>query len=310
MSRLPPLKALRVFQVAAECGSFKLAAEKLHVTQAAVSQQIKLLEAFFDEPLFTRLNREIRPTPSALQLLPFIQQAFSLIEEGSKALEADAFPHQLKITSIPSFAAQWLIPKLGVFQAQQPDLSCFISTSLDLHDFSDDSQDLAIRFGLGGFAGLKERMIAHDYILPLCHPMLFDSLKRGERTLDEMPILLDSSPELAPLNAAFQAKFGAPSKVALQVEDSSLLMNAVLNGQGVAPIRYSLAFELIQRGQLVCPANVYWNSDFRYYLVAPEAYFQRHKVKVFSQWIIDEVSVIEKSWQAYKQQAGLTLQLL
>ncbi|WP_067869204.1 LysR substrate-binding domain-containing protein [Neptuniibacter marinus] len=310
MTRLPPLKALRVFQFAAESGSFKLAAEKLNVTQAAISQQIKLLEDFFGEPLFLRLNREVRATPSAHRLLPYIQQAFALIEEGSKTLEQDSFSHQLKITSIPSFAAQWLIPKLGAFQTQHPDLSCFVSTSLDLHDFSDDSQDLAIRFGSGGFVGLEERMIANDYILPLCHPMLLEQLNRGERTIDEMPILLDSSQELETLNNAFKAMFGGTSKVALQVKDSSLLMNAALNGQGVAPIRYSLAFELIQRGQLVCPVNFYWHSVFSYYLVAPEAYFQRHKVKVFSQWIINEVSVIESTWQVYKQKAGLQLQRL
>lgn len=305
MERLPPLKALRVFQMAAETGSFKMAAERLNVTQAAVSQQIRTLESFFGEALFERLNREVRLTPAALRLLPFLQQAFSLIEEGGRALAQDPAPHQLKITSVPSFAARWLIPRLGEFQQLHPQLSSFVSTSCDLHDFSDDSQDLAIRFSAGGFPGLAEEVISNDYILPLCHPMLLQRVESGECKIEDLPLLIDESPELISVTKEFKALFGQNQTIALQVVDANLLMDAALNGQGIAPVRYSLAFELIQRGQLVCPLSVYWLSPYTYFLVAPSAHFTRPKVAAFSQWIKGASAVIDDHWQVFSHQAKL-----
>lgn len=313
MERLPPLNALRVFQIAAEQESFKHASEKLHVTQAAISQQIKLLEKFFGEKLFVRLNREVKLTPAAERLLPYVQKAFLLLEEGSKSFEQDPFPHQLKITSVPSFAARWLIPRLGDFQALHPDLTSFVSTSCDLHDFSDDSQDIAIRFSSGGFPGLKEEVICKDYIMPLCHPMLLDKvtsmgsdLGSGLASeLQELPLLIDESPELASVSQAFKELFGPKSSIALQVVDANLLMDAALNGQGIAPIRYSLAFELIQRGQLVCPLNVYWDSPYTYFLVAPEQHFSRPKVAAFTHWLKGQIAIIEEQWSDFSSKTKL-----
>lgn len=305
MDRLPPLNALRVFQIAAEQESFKQASERLHVTQAAISQQIKLLESYFGEKLFVRLNREVKLTPSAERLLPYVQKAFLLIEEGSKSFEQDPFPHQLKITSVPSFAARWLIPRLGDFQMLNPHLSSFVSTSCDLHDFSDDSQDIAIRFSSGGFPNLKEEVICKDYILPLCHPMLLNKVTSLESELQELPLLIDESPELASVSQAFKELFGQNSSIALQVVDANLLMDAALNGQGIAPIRYSLAFELIQRGQLVCPLNVYWDSPYTYFLVAPESNFSRPKVAAFTHWLKDQIALIEVNWTDFSSTADL-----
>lgn len=305
MERLPPLNALRVFQIAAEQESFKQASEKLHVTQAAISQQIKLLEKFFGEKLFVRLNREVKLTPAAERLLPYVQKAFLLLEEGSKSFQQDPLPHQLKITSVPSFAARWLIPRLGDFQALNPNLTSFVSTSCDLHDFSDDSQDIAIRFSSGGFPGLKEEVICQDYILPLCHPMLLDKVTSLGLELQELPLLIDESPELASVSQAFKELFGQKSSIALQVIDANLLMDAALNGQGIAPIRYSLAFELIQRGQLVCPLNVYWDSPYTYFLVAPDLHFGRPKVAAFAHWLKGQIAIIEEQWSDFSSKTKL-----
>ncbi|WP_299176519.1 LysR substrate-binding domain-containing protein [uncultured Neptuniibacter sp.] len=297
VDRLPPLKALRVFQLAAECGSFKEASEKLYVTQAAVSQQIRLLEEYFAVPLFIRLNREVQLTPEAIRLLPFIQQAFSLIEEGSRALGEDPEPDQLKITTIASFAARWLIPRLAAFQQLHPEIKSFVSTTLERHDFSDDSQDLAIRFTRAGLSGLEERLIADDYIVPLCHPQLKQQLEQRELNLSDLPLLIDDSDDLKIVNRAFIQRFSGESNVTLKMQDAYILIDAALNGQGVAAVRFSLAYEHIRRGQLVCPLNVYWDSPFSYYLVAPSAHFNRPKVALFRDWIIDAASVIETEWQ-------------
>lgn len=310
MDRLPPLKALRVFQVAAESGSFKKAAEDLFVTQAAVSQQIRLLEEFYAEQLFERLNREVRITSAGARLLPFVQQAFSAIEEGSRILAADPSPNQLKITSLPSFAARWLIPRLGAFQQAFPQFSCQVSTSCDLHDFSDNSQDLAIRFAEGGSQGLTEKVLAKDYIIPVCHPDLLTKLESGSVTLSDLPLLIDDSPELKEINHAFKQRFGGLNQVVLQILDSSLQVDAALNGQGVAPVRFSLVYEYLARGHLVCPLTCYWHSPYYNYLVAPESHFERPKVEAFSTWILQEAAMIETQWTQFRDEIGLELALV
>lgn len=307
MDRFPPLKALRVFLVAAEHGSFKVAAEKLFVTQAAVSQQIRLLEDYFAKPLFIRLNREVRLSPAGASLLPYIQQAFKAIEEGGRALSVDPSPNQLKITSLPSFAARWLIPRLGSFQQTYPEFSCLVSTSCDLHDFSDDSQDLAIRFAEGGKTQLMEKILTEDYIVSVCHPDLLRD-KNGDKTdLARLPLLIDDSPELKQVNAGFMREMGGKNQVVLQLLDSSLQVDAALNGQGVAPVRYSLVYEYIERGHLVCPLKCFWNSPYANYLVAPEANFERPKVMAFTHWIMEEAKAVEAHWQAFKAASGIQL---
>lgn len=294
MERLPPLKALRVFQVAAELGSFKLAADKLHVTQAAISQQIRLLEEYFDEALFVRLNREVQLTPAAMTLLPYLQKAFELINEGARTFSQDPNPDQLKITTIASFAARWLVPRLNGFQRETPELSCYVSTTDAVFNFSDSSQDIAIRFSPGGTSGLHEVLLSTDYVLPLCHPTLLE-----QQTDKQLPLLIDDSSDIREVNASFIELFGGDQHVALKMRDSSILIDAALNGQGIAAVRYSLAMEQIKHGLLMPARPIYWNSPYSYYLVAPEAFFKRPKVAAFIQWVMAEAKVIEEHWHKF-----------
>ncbi|WP_286238772.1 LysR substrate-binding domain-containing protein [Neptuniibacter halophilus] len=301
MLRIPSLKALRVFQQAAELGSFKLAAQRLHVTQAAISQQIRALEADLGVQLFERLNREVRLTAAARQLLPYLQTAFSAIEEGVRGLSDDPNPDQLKITTISSFAARWLVPRLQRFQQSQPGLSCYVTTTMQIYDFSDNSQDLAIRFSPGRDDGLTQILLAEDYIVPLCHPHLLQRLQSGEMLQTEMPLLIDDSSDLAEVNPQFRALFGGEEQVALKMKDASILIDAALNGQGVAATRFSLAQDQVERGLLVPACPVYWPSPYRYYLVAPETYFLRHKVSEFQRWVQTEAEDLNRSWQCFSQ---------
>lgn len=300
MERLPPLKALRVFQVAAELSSFKQAAENLHVTQAAVSQQIRLLEEYFGEALFIRLNREVKLTPAAMTLLPYMQKAFELIGEGARALSQDPNPDQLKITTIASFAARWLVPRLNGFQREHSELSCYVSTTDTVFNFSDSSQDIAIRFSPGGTSGLHEILLSTDYVLPLCHPSLLD---RGRE--EQLPLLIDDSSDIKEVNASFIELFGGDKHVALKMRDSSILIDAALNGQGIAAVRYSLAMEQIKHGLLVPARSVYWDSPYSYFLVAPETFFKRPKVAEFIDWLMLEAKVIEEQWKKYCYEQSL-----
>ncbi len=302
MQRLPPLNALRVFRHAAENLSFKETAEQLHVTQAAVSQQIRLLESQLDRQLFRRLNREVSLTPDGQQLLPFVQRGFNALEEGIASLQQDPDPNLLTISALPSFASRWLMPNLGDFQRQYPQLNIRISPTLGLDDFTDSGTDLAIRYGQGEYPGLQSRLLLEDHLLPVCHPGLLDERRPLKEQLRDLPVLIDDGPDLDRAWQEFLSELQLPSdgrRAPLGVSDSGLLVEAVLCGQGLSMLRFSLAYQLLERGQLVCPLHWHFESPYRFYLVAPERHFERPKVRRFEHWIRDGVAEIEASWQRF-----------
>jgi LysR family glycine cleavage system transcriptional activator len=311
MIRLPPLKALLAFRHAAEALSFKLAAERLHVTQAAISQQIKTLEQHLGLSLFRRLTREVELTPEGQQLLPFVSQAFATLEQGVAGLGQDLQPNRLTLSVLPSFASRWLVPRLGAFQALYPDVTIHLTPNLALASFEATDLDLAVRFGRGKYPGLSARLLQHEYLLPVCHPSLIDSERSIAEQLVLLPLLADDAPDMEGVWSQFEQAMGLSlplESTRLYVSDATMLVEALLSGQGFAMLRFSLAYELLQRGQLICPVPIYLKSDFDYYLVAPEAYFQRPKVRQFESWIRQEVEVIETSWQRFQQSQRITRQ--
>ncbi|HET8905261.1 MAG TPA: LysR family transcriptional regulator, partial [Saccharospirillum sp.] len=151
-ARLPPLNTLRCFALAAQYLSFKLAAEDLFVTQAAVSHQIRTLEEHLGVKLFERLNREVRLTPEGHALLPYVQEAFNSLNTGVSRLRADPNPDRLKVSVIPSFASAWLAPRLGSFRQRQPEYRVVLNPTHHVDTF-DGETDVALRFGSGRYPG-------------------------------------------------------------------------------------------------------------------------------------------------------------
>ena len=147
--QLPPLKSLWYFKHAAELGSFKLAAEQLFVSQAAVSQQIRLLEQQLDCSLFTRHTRFVELTRQGEQLLPHVLKGFSHLQAGVQAVSQDNHPNTLNLTVLPSFASGWLLGRISDFQNKYPNIKVRIEPSDQLADFSAGQVDLGIRFGQG-----------------------------------------------------------------------------------------------------------------------------------------------------------------
>ncbi|MBN3561727.1 LysR family transcriptional regulator [Aliamphritea spongicola] len=308
MNRLPPLKALQAFRHAGECGSFKEAAEQLHVTQAAISQQIRSLEEHLDVRLFQRKTREVSLTPEGQTLLSHISKAFRHIETGVLELSKDPYPDQLTLSALPSFAARWLVPRLGFFQQHAEDINIRLTPSLGLASFDDKSLDLAIRFGTGDYPGLESRLLLEDYLLPVCHPSLFDPEQPIRPQLTRMPMLIDQAPDVQFISAEVEEALGfsmEKSKSKLYVSDANMLVEALLSAQGLAMMRFSLVYELLQRGQLICPEAVAVKSAYSFFLVAPPAHFQRDKIIRFEHWLREELRVIEAGWLAFSQQHDL-----
>jgi len=292
MESLPPLNALRCFLAAAEALSFKQAAEQLFVTQAAVSQQIRTLESHLGQKLFQRLNREVRLTKEGEILLPFVRQGFGLLEQGIKALRQDPNPNKLTVTVIPSFASRWLVPRLGRFMAKNPGLHVRLEPSLQLTVFEDNDIDVAIRFGKGQYPGLESHLLMNDLMFPVCHP---DLLTDGELSISQLktiPLLKDTTTEAWDTFFQQHRQKRKDFHHAVEIEDSNMLVEATLTCQGIAMVRHSLVYELLQKKQLVRPFPFVYQPDFAYYLVAPENHFQRQKVKNFEGWLREEIKEV------------------
>ena len=149
MKALPPLNALKVFEAAARHLSFTKAADELHVTPGAVSQQIKALEDYVGGRLFRRTKRALLLTDAAQASLPILREAFDKLEEASRILTARGDSKRLTVSVAPSLAAKWLVPRLDRFHERMPDIEVWISADMEVVDFAVDDVDLAIRYGAG-----------------------------------------------------------------------------------------------------------------------------------------------------------------
>lgn len=304
MSRTPSLKSLQAFRYAAEAMSFKKAAERLFVTPTAISQQIKTLEQDLGLVLFKRKVREVELTSEGQQLLGVVSKGFRTIEEGLEKLLDDPCPNRLVISALPSFASRFLIPRLSGFYEREPDINIHLLPTMNSERFEGSEVDLAIRFGDGQYPNLKSTLLLEDYVLPVCHASLINGLEPVTEQLEAMPVLADSSPDMSQQWLLFKAKTQLAfdeERSLFQVSDATMLIEALLAAQGLALVRYSLVYDLLEKGQLVCPLPVYMNSLYKFYLVAPEPYFRRPKVRRFDAWLREEVSEIEQSWSAFSK---------
>lgn len=302
MQRLPPLKALQAFRHAAETLSFKRAAEQLNVTPTAISQQIKSLESSLGVPLFHRKIREITLTPEGQLLLPEASKAFLLLEEGVARLTSDPHPNRLVLSSAPSFSARFLMPRLARLQETDEHLNVHLQASLGLSKFSNSDLDVAVRFGKGQYEGLQSKHLLDDYVLPICHPSLIDTSRPVGAQLEQLPILADGFSDIEPLWKIFAGRTGLDCShrtARFKVSDANVLLEAVLGAQGLSLMRFSLVYELIEKGILCCPLPAYLDSPYQYYLVAPPAHFKRQKVRRFERWLREELKEIEERWTAF-----------
>src|SRR5882724_11221108 len=179
MSRLPSLNGLRAFEAAARHLSFTNAAAELNVTQTAISHQIRRLVEELGIPLFVRQNRSLVLTPAAQDYLPGIRAAFQDLRQATDRLLRKDDDRVLTVSTLASFAAKWLLPRLASFQETHPEIDVRITTSMELVDFRKDNVDAAIRYGRGHWPGLRAIWLMADELFPVCSPALL----KGEHPL-------------------------------------------------------------------------------------------------------------------------------
>ncbi|MBD2746911.1 transcriptional regulator GcvA [Microvirga sp. BT688] len=291
LSKLPPMSAVRVFEAAARHQSFTRAAEELGMTQAAVSYQIKILEDRIGAPLFVRLPRQVSLTAKGRQLAPAVTEAFEALRTAFAGIEATA-QTVLSISTLTTFAANWLVPRLGRFQQLHPDIAVQINISGQVVDFGQSDFDLGIRSGNGNWPGLEAHLLFPNLFTPVCSPTLLQGITLEEPSdILRFPIISPNDPWWQDWFSAAGVKDFDPS----QRPDNYLGAQqfegmAAMAGQGFALINPYFFPADLAAGRLVQPFDLLATSERGYWLVYPKARRRSAKIEAFRDWVLSEVA--------------------
>lgn len=289
--RLPPLNALRAFEAAARHLSFKEAGRELFVTRGAVSQQVKALEAELGVRLFHRMTRQIALSEEGQALLPKVRQAFQLISSATEALRPEQRDTNLTISTFPSFAAKWLVPRLGSFTERHPKIDVRISATHEVVEFGRNAVDLAIRHGQSPSPGLHNDLLIHADIFPVCSPKLLDQGPPLREPADLRHHHLIHNRRAEEWNLWLQAHDveGIDLTHGTRFSEDFLVLEAAINGQGIAISRDPLADADLASGRLIRPFLQATPNLFSYYLVCPPERANLPKIALFREWIVEEI---------------------
>ncbi|TNH78236.1 LysR family transcriptional regulator [Aeromonas sobria] len=241
----PPLNVLRGFEAAARLGSFHQAAQELHLTQSAISQQIRSLEELLGQPLFHRQGRSVALTDAGQDLLETTQSVLLQLAMGIQRLEQYRKPNQLVLNTSTAIARHWLLPRLGEFHRLHPDIDLWLFTSDEEPDMAEQTIDLALRWDLAPQAGCRHQHMVADRLLPvatvtvLSRPAEERTTLHGERALDWHHWTLKGGEDLQ-----LQTR-------GLNFSDPGLLLEAASTGLGVALVSELLSRPARQQGQLL-----------------------------------------------------------
>lgn len=286
-----PLLALRAFVEVGQRGSIKAAAEVLNVTSGAVSQQIRLLEDRIGVALFTRERQGLRLTEAGAGVHPSLLQAFEQIERAVQTLEQIKARQTLTVSTVATFAASWLVPRLGRFNQRHPHIEVRVEATSAVADMRRDRVDVALRHGLGLYPGLQVTRLMAPVLVPVACPGLLAAdavLKEPEDCLDH-PLLHDCDRADWPLwLAAHGVAEDSRAERGTAFEDDFLLIRAAEAGQGLALVPLEYAREEIAAGRLVQVLDKPWPARFAYYVVTKPDAVQRQEVNAFVDWILEE----------------------
>ena len=290
--RLPPLNALKAFEAAARHESFTRAAEELCVTQGAVSHQVKALEAELAIKLFNRERQRLIITEAGRDYLATVRDALDRIAAGTERLLQRQNAGVLTVSTSPDFAAKWLVHRLGHFAEAYSGIDLRVSATLHHVDFAREEVDLAVRHGDGNWPGLDAVRLCAEQLFVVCSPKLLDRRRRIERVADilKFPLLhLDSRSDWTNwLRGVGLDDTGAIHGPVLN--RASMVIDAAINGQGVALARTTLsAWDLIN-GRLVCPVTETVPVSKTYWIVCPKATASLPKIATFREWLLTEAA--------------------
>lgn len=319
--RLPPLNAVRAFEAAARLGGFVAASEELAVTPSAVSQQVKGLEEWLGVRLFVRRAQGLERTAAARQYLPGLTEALDRIDDATAAVLPKPSSRVLTVTSLASFSAQWLAPRLPSFAQAYPDIDLRLSTTDRMLNLEIDDVDVAIRYGHGQYGELEVEKLVEEWVTPVCAPSVSMGGDRAPpiTRLDDLKdcILMHDS------TAILHARHGQPPvqswsgwldaaerpdlKQVLPIDrgpafsDSHFLVQAAVAGTGVMLGRGVLVADPLSTGTLVAPIDIFMPSPEAYWFVTMPGARADKRIAAFREWLVAEMADL---WELKESRPG------
>lgn len=285
---IPPMQALRAFEAAARAQSLTKAAEALSLTHGAISHQIKSLEASLGVRLVERAGRGIRVTEEGERLATRLRAALAEIADAVREASERSNPRQLRVSVMPSFAARWLLPRLGSFIALRSDFDLDVRSNMALVDFRRDDTDVAIRHGFGNWPDVRSELLMGDTFFPVCSPRLAKRPARP-RDLARHTLLRSDDEAWKPWFEAVGLDWPEPARGPI-FNDSALMLQAAAEGQGIALARSSLVGNDLRNGVLVRLFDIDVPGPRKYYLVYPPRLAASPKLAVFRAWLLAEIA--------------------
>ncbi len=285
---LPPLASLRAFEAVGRLASFSRAGEELLITQSAVSHHIKQLERHVQTPLFRREGRRISLTAAGAALHAKVTAAFELLGEGIAELRAA--PHRLRVSTLPSFAARWLLPRLHDFRARHPEIEIDVDATLKTADINGGEADIGIRYGAGSWPDAKAERLMAETLTPVLSPARLGRgppLRTPADILQHMLLLTAKSLDwdVWLQQHGLQLNQGR----SMQLVDYNVAISAAVEGQGVALGRLTLIRPEIDSGALVAPlARVCAPDRAAYWIITPSSRASSPAARLFRDWLVEQ----------------------
>jgi LysR family transcriptional regulator, glycine cleavage system transcriptional activator len=288
--RLPPMNALKAFEAAARHESFTKAAQELHLTQGAVSHQVKALETALGTNLFVREHQRLIITKAGRDYLAVVRDALDRLALGTDRLMQHQRSGALTVSVSPDFAAKWLVHRLGRWAKAQPDLEVRVSATLRHVDLTREDVDLAVRHGKGDWPGHDAVRLCTESLFPVCSPSLLAKARIAKPAdLLQFPLLhlenWDTWSQWFEAAGVEKPRMRGPA-----FNHASLLIDAAVNGQGIALARTTLAAADLIAGRLIKLLDVSLRTRSNYWIVCPQASATLRKVAMFRDWLLAEAA--------------------
>lgn len=301
MRDLPPTATLRAFEVATRHATFTSAAEELHITQSAVSHQLKNLEEIWGLQLFQR-GKSLSLTPAGAALAPIVREFFLNLEATLSDLREQKGRVRLKVSTTYSFALKWLLPRLPSLSRQHPEILVTLETTDQAIHFSSAESDVAIRFGNGNYPALYAEFMFREQIFPVASPDLLRRFGAPHEPAELLryPLLTRDGADLVPKWELWFQHVGvsiSALKESVRFADTNMTIEAALLGQGIALARSGHVETEISDGSLVRLFDVPFPSPAAYYFVCPKGIESQPHIISFRNWLLTESG---KAQQGYR----------
>ena len=290
-NKLPPLNWLRTFEAAARELNFTVAARELNMTQSAVSQQVRLLEDYLNEPLFNRTARQVTLTKRGRAYLPVVQSALQVLQRGTSDLFTPLEGSTVTIEVNTAFSILWLAPRLQFFMVQYPNLSFRVINANWDSEFSAGSAELSLRHGTGDWPELDSTRLITPKLRPYCSPLIAEKIHQPKDIL-QWPLLnvIGNLPDWRAWLTQFELQ---PSSTRLmhKTDSAATAVSMAIGNCGICLSYDELLSPQVEAGQLIAPLD--------HYLVTTESYFLVHRkdkplskaAELFKQWVLTEINM-------------------